>query len=403
MNTDASPFSPFLDLPGSIAPDYGGHGLLNLMSSLRQRFGDTRLEAPVLAHDSALALVRANTVVLLVIDGLGAHDLARRGSGGFIASHQVAILSTVFPATTASAVTATLTGIAPAAHGLTGWFIRDDRFGGVLAPLPMVRRDRQPMEGWWRMRRLFPYKSLFQRLRARCVAVAPSAILGSPFNMRHTRGCARRYAYDTLAEFGQQVVQAVSDLGGAGGFVYAYFPDYDALAHGYGIASAECDAAFEQIDREIEAVAARLAGKGAQLVLTADHGFIDSPPARQLDLASVPAVAALVDGPLWGERRVAFARARQGQTEALLAQGTTLLGDRFRVVPGSQLIEAGLFGPAHKASAQLATRVGDVAFIGRENWTLYDRLPNEPDHSMIGVHGGVSAEEMLIPLVSVVC
>lgn len=391
----------FLDLPDTVAPDYQGGSLLNLMASLRARFGGRRAVAARLRDEAALPLADARVVVLLVIDGLGARDLAVRGQGSWLARQQVGTLTTVFPATTASAVTTTLTGVSPAEHGLTGWYIRDDRFGGVLAPLPMVRRDRQPMTGWWRMPRLFPYPSLFQRLKARSAMVGPESILGSPFNMRHSRGVARHYAYRGLAALEAQLVQAVSDLGSLEGFVYAYHADYDALAHRFGIASPECDAHFAALDAMLERVGARLAGRDALLLVTADHGFIDSPPDRQCDIAAEGDLQASLDGPLWGERRVAYCRVKPGLQPRFEAEATARLGDRFHVVPGARLIDAGVFGPAAKPSRRLRERVGNFALIGRENWTLYDWLPGEARYPMLGVHAGVSAEEMLIPLVAI--
>ena len=396
-------FPRFLDLPDTVAPDYQGGSLLNLMVSLRQRFGDRRVDIPGLRDPAALPLSDARVVVLLVIDGLGAHDLATRGAGSFLARHQARTLTSVFPPTTASAITTSLTGIAPAEHGLTGWTIRDDRFGGVFAPLPMVRRDREPMTGWWRMPRLFPYPSLFQRLDTRSVMVAPESILGSPFNLRHSRGVARRYAYLDLPGLESQLVQSVVDLGSLDGFVYAYHADYDALAHQFGIASLECDAHFEALDAMIARVSAQLADSGALLLVTADHGFIDSPLERQCDIAAEGDLQSCLDGPLWGERRVAYCRVKKAYRAQFELEALAQLGDRFHVVPGRRLIDSGVFGPTAKPSRKLAERVGDFALIGRDNWTLYDWLPNERRFPMLGVHAGVSAAEMLIPLVAIPC
>ncbi|TVT49978.1 MAG: alkaline phosphatase family protein [Denitromonas halophila] len=396
-------FPRFLDLPDTVAPDYQGGSLLNLMASLRRRFGDRRVDTPGLRDPEAMPLSAARVVVLLVIDGLGAHDLATRGAGSFLAQHQARTLTSVFPPTTASAITTTLTGISPAEHGLTGWYIRDDRFGGVLAPLPMVRRDRAPMTGWWRMPRLFPYHSLFQRLDTRSVMVGPESILGSPFNLRHSRGVARRYAYQDLPELESQLVQSVRDLGSLDGFVYAYHADYDALAHQFGIASLECDAHFEALDAMVARVSAQLAGSGALLLVTADHGFIDSPPERQCDIAAEGQLQSYLDGPLWGERRVAYCRVKNAHRAQFELEAISQLGDRFHVVPGPRLIDSGVFGPTAKPSRRLAERVGDFALIGRDNWTLYDWLPNERRFPMLGVHAGISAAEMLIPLVAIPC
>ncbi|MCB0104329.1 MAG: alkaline phosphatase family protein, partial [Caldilineaceae bacterium] len=196
---------------------------------------------------------------------------------------------------------------------------------------------------------------------------------------------------------------AARDLGGAGGFVYAYHPDYDALAHQFGIASAQCSAHFHDIDAMVERLVAQLAGLDAVLLVTADHGFIDAPDEKQIRLDHHPELYACLDGPLWGERRVVYCRIRPGVEDRFEAAAEALLKDRVDVVASRSLIDAGLFGPARKPSRQLARRVGDYTLIGRAGWTVFDVLPQERESRMIGVHAGVSAEEMLIPLLAISC
>jgi hypothetical protein len=392
------PFPEFV-LPDAVLPDYSGGSLLNLIVSIATEKGGLRadrLAAPPCRF--ATNLNGARVVVFLLIDGLGANDVERRGTGAFMASHQKARLTSVFPSTTAAAITTSMTALAPAEHGLTGWHVRDPRFGGVLAPLPMVRRDREPMAGWWKLPRLFPYPSLFQRMKCRSAIVSHEHILGSPFNMRHSRGVARRYGYQGIDELTPTIVSAARDLGGQGGFVYAYHGDYDALAHGFGIGSDECSRHYERMDAALRRLSQELSGLDAALVVTADHGFIDSPPECQLRIEDMPELWDCLDGPLWGEWRVAYCRVKPGQNERFEAAARHLTG-RFDLVRGAQLLASGVFGPALRPHRRLAERVGDYALIARDHWTIHDRLANETEHRMIGVHAGVSADEMYIPLV----
>lgn len=388
-----------LQLPDTVAPDYMGGSLLNLMASIGHRFGARDLGGHArLVDESVLGLDDARVVVLLVIDGLGALDLQRRGDGAYLTRHLAATLTSVFPSTTASAITTTLTGLSPAEHGLTGWFIRDPRFGGVFAPLLMQRRDREPMTGWWRARRLFPYPTLFQRMRTRSAMVSHEHILGSPFNVRHGRGLARSYAYSELDELETALASATDDFGGNGGFVYAYHADYDATAHRFGIASEECSTHFQRIDALVERLATRLSGQGGRLLITADHGFIDSPRDRQIRIDAFPALYGCLDGPLWGERRVAYCRVRTGQSARFEQLAEEVFKNKFDIVQAGRLLAADVFGPARIPHPQLAERIGDYVLIGRRGWTVYDTLPNENEHPMIGVHGGATTDEMLIPV-----
>ena len=47
----------------------------------------------------------------------------------------------------------------------------------------------------------------------------------------------------------------------------------------------------------------------------------------------------------------------------------------------------------------MAARASNAALVMRGDWTIKDWLPGEKRHPMIGVHAGLSPDEMLIPLV----
>ena len=64
------------------------------------------------------------------------------------------------------------------------------------------------------------------------------------------------------------------------------------------------------------------------------------------------------------------------------------------------LVEAGWFGPG-AAHPNLRSRIGDYTLLMQGGATVKDWMPGERRHTMIGVHGGASAEEMLVPLVMI--
>ena len=64
-----------------------------------------------------------------------------------------------------------------------------------------------------------------------------------------------------------------------------------------------------------------------------------------------------------------------------------------------QLIAAGWFGPA-PYHPRLSTRVGDYTLLMKDNWTIKDWLPEEKRYTMLGVHGGISSNEMRVPLIA---
>ena len=101
--------------------------------------------------------------------------------------------------------------------------------------------------------------------------------------------------------------------------------------------------------------------------------------------------------PLSGERRVSYAHLKPGCRETFCAGMQERYGHALWCVPSVDLIRDGWFGPPPHHS-DLAERLGDLALILADDWTLRDRLPGEDDYRLPGMHGGVSDAERMVPL-----
>jgi len=372
---------PDLPLPReAVWPRHDTDGLLPLMASLA---------AP------APGRVR----VFLLIDGLGDHFLRRFGAGSALAAHRQGRITSVFPSTTSAAVTTTMTGLSPAQHGLTGWFIRDRRFGGLIAPLPLCRRGGGPLAVLRLAQRLFPYRTLYQRLDGPSLVVSPREIAWSRFSKRHCRG-ARIVGYGGGAEgLADAVIDGARRLREAGGgYLHAYYPTFDSLCHQYGSASPEAVEEFRRVDAAFARLLEQLRGLGGEMVVTADHGFTDASDERTVDMDGHPRLAAMLECPLWGERRAAFCAVRKGREAEFEAAATEVFAGKAAVARSRDLVRAGLFGPG-PVNARLAERTGTHTLLMEPGWTVVDSVPGERRHRMIGVHGGLSPEEMWIPLI----
>ena len=374
-------------------PDYSGGSLVNLVASIVAARGGKPLHAP-LAGLPADALRDARNVVLLIVDGLGDNYLVQRGAGGELARRRRGALTSVFPSTTASAITTSYTGRTPLEHGLTGWFTYFGEAGCVSAALPfrsrgdflpLARRGVTPGQ-------IYVSGSIFESLPEKCFVVTYKEIVDSEYNAHHCRG-AQRIAYETLDELVAHIAAAVKS-GPERKFVYAYWPVYDMISHRFGAHSAEAFEQLGKIDAAFGALLGRLAGTETAVVATADHGFIDVPPEESLELP--PFLASMLRFPLSGERRVAYCHVYSENEFAKRAKDW--LGERADVVPSKALIDDGWFGPG-TPHPRIAERVGDVALVMRGRTTVKDFTPGESRHLHIGNHGGTSDDEMLIPLI----
>jgi len=372
-------------------PDYAGGSLVNLLATLVASRGGKALHAPL--RDFALD-ARVRNVVLLIIDGLGDNYLARHGAGSELARRRRRSLTSVFPSTTASAITTSYTGRTPLEHGLTGWFVYFGAAGCVSAALPY--RSRGDMASLSARgvdaERIFDTPPLFGSLAVKSIVVTYREIVDSQYNRVLCRG-AERLAYGTAEEFVAQLERAVKS-GPEHKFIYAYWPHYDAVSHRHGCESAEAAKQFAIVDHAFAEVLQRLAGTETTIVATADHGFIDVAPEESLELPA--AFFPQLRFQLCGERRIAYCHVHAPAEFARRAQ--EWLGERAEVMPSERLVQDGWLGPG-EPHRLLRERIGDVALMMRGRYTVKDWTPGEPRWLHIGNHGGTHEDEMMIPLI----
>jgi hypothetical protein len=378
-----------------IQPDYKGGGITNLMASLVLALGggDTGY-APVTGLD--LERVRqARAVLLLVVDGLGYRYL--QSSGSMLAACCQGPITSVCPSTTASAIPTFLTGRPPHQHGFTGWFTYFSELGAVLSVLPFnVRLGHSPVQALTPAD-LCGAAPVFDSLAVPGQLVMPDWIAGSVFN-RSFSGRARVRPYRNLKGMERQITEAVK----TGGYVYAYWPEFDALAHEFGVASPQVEAHFRQLDRLFESLIGRLAGSGTLLIVTADHGFIDTTDASRLRLKDHPGLAQTLMAPLCGEPRMAFCYVHPGRAGQFEEYVRDVLDREAQLLSSAEMVEAEWFGLG-EPHPRLGDRVGHYALAMKENYIISGELPGERALNHIGVHGGLSGEEMLVPLIVAEC
>ena len=382
-------------------PNYRDGSIVNLMQSIL-----SGIDAPGaggvhghLADFEPEEVADARHVVLFVIDGLGQAQLDSGPAPALCASLRGTVTS-VFPSTTASAVTTFLTGLAPAEHAITGWFTWLRELDSIIAPLPFTTRaDGADLT----MRGVAPADvfvgpTVFERVRADCHAVQPADLVDSAYSRAHIRGAAPR-GFKRLDGLVEAIVDIVRNAPRRT-YISAYWPVLDTLSHKFGASSSRARRHLATIDQYFERLQAALAGSGTLLVVTADHGFVDIRPESRLDAGAVPGLAPMLSRPLCGEPRIAYCYVRDDCRSEFPQRAGDGLAGAARVVESASMIEAGWFGLANP-HPRLCERVGDYALVMQDDFAIRDRIAGEKSFRHIGVHGGVSREEMRVPLVVV--
>jgi hypothetical protein len=380
--------------PTLVPPDYA-HSTLGLTASIERACGGPGAGMAPLPELPPGALAAKRSVVLLIIDGLGLDYLRQASPDGALANSLLCGLSSVCPATTSAAITSFFTGLAPASHGLLGWYTPFEARDQVVLPL-LARVRNGPGLPATDLATLYRSAPLAARLARDCHVVTGRRIAGSAYSRFHA-GPAQVHGYRSLSGLFGQLEQLVR-ADGPPRYVHAYWSELDHLAHEHGVAHRRTREHLRQIEAQLGRFLKAIAGTDTLLLVTADHGFIDTAPERSLLLNDHPHLAQQLRLPLAGESRLAFVHAKPAQRDTLGVELAEFLGDRATVLSGEQFIAAGFLGPGEHHPA-LAQRVGDWVVAMTDGWTLRDRLPGEKPFMPIGVHGGLSEAELNVPLV----
>ncbi|HYE38270.1 alkaline phosphatase family protein [Methylocaldum sp.] len=381
-----------------LLPDYQGTSIVNLLSSLITGLGGEPNGYAPLDSLPAAEVSAYRNVVLVVVDGLGYEFLARRGQGSLLRQHLRSRMTSVFPSTTATAITSFLTGLAPQQHGLTGWHMYFKELGTVLAVLPGTPRYGGTPVGKCgiEMERLLGHVPMFNRIPLPSYIVSPRRIAHSDFNLAH-QGRAELRAFDTLEQFFTVIAQTLRK-DKRRKFIYAYWPELDHIGHENGLDSPEAEQHLTELDGALGVFLESIPGTDTLLVIAADHGQIDSSATRVIELDDHPDLSECLILPLCGERRAAYCYVKSGDAHRFERYVQDNLTPYLELHPSRDLLASGCFGLG-APHPRLAERIGDYALIMKENYVIKDWLPGERRYRQIGVHGGTSPEEMFVPLI----
>jgi hypothetical protein len=200
-----------------------------------------------------------------------------------------------------------------------------------------------------------------------------------------------------------RVQRACDEVAHGVDFVMLYIPELDQIAHAQGVTSNAWLAALEEVDGALRSLCTSLP-PGAEVYLTADHGVLDVPSARHVDVAA-PDSGIEGNPVVGGEPRGLQIFAHEGTPHYSIADAAlsgnaaetwaSHLQDVAWVLTPEDLVAAGMWG---HMSTHVRLRAGELIVIPKFDDALYDaRTPRAEARSMVGQHGGMSEREMLIP------
>jgi predicted AlkP superfamily pyrophosphatase or phosphodiesterase len=393
--------------PTFIKPNYASGGFAGLPAAIQSFFSDGK-PFPHFQGDY-------DNLVLCFIDGFGwrhvekfaSHPLLER----FTRDGAAVKLTSQFPSTTSGHTTCIHTGLNVGQSGIFEWNYYEPQLDAMIVPLLFsfsgtAERDQLKKTGI-DPKKLYPTGTIYQKLKALGVTstvfqhreYTPSTYSNIAFEGATARG------YKSLPETLVNMSLALHNAKGKNYFFF-YYDKIDSVSHDYGPESQQVAAEIDMFLYSLERyfLSSPLAKGKTLFLLTADHGQSEVDPATTVYInRAVPGIEKYLKTNAKGQLLVPGGSCRDfflyvkdemlDEAQHLLAQ--TLAG-KADVVKTEDLIAQGYFGP--EISEAFRAHVGNLVILAYRHESVWWYEKDKFEQKYYGHHGGLTPQEMEIPL-----
>lgn len=356
-----------------IWPDYE-NCLANLPNSILKYFGLPTVGKTLPLADSYLQKDYKN-VVLLLLDGMGKHILENcLEEKGLFRKNLAGTYQSVFLSTTVAATTSAMSGLQPCEHSWLGWecyYPQVDE--NVTVFFNTIQGTEEPVADYNVPWTVTPYESVVNNMNKAGVQAYTCAPFVEPFPQSFESICAQIKALCKQPERK---------------YIYAYWNQPDGLLHRNGCTSAVVKEELKLLEEAVEHLLEGL--EDTIVFVTADHGHIDTDYVVWQDYPKL--ADCLVRLPSL-EPRVLNFFVKEGKHEFFEKEFNKEFGDKFLLMPMEEAIEKKLFGTG-TPHTNFRAMLGDYLAIAISDLSIYYN-----EERWVSMHGSVTEEEMLIPLI----
>ena len=374
----------------TILPDYK-NCCVNLINSVAKHFNIETYHDTLPIVDKELEKNYKNIVILL-LDGLGQNILVNNlPKDSFLRKNFVQELSAVYPSSTVPALTSIKTGQTPQEHSWWGHFLyfkqlgqtinvytNNDAFSRKKVAIPDVAHT------------ILPYANILDKIceQNENINAYALSLAKARDNFKITQ-----IIYNTFDEM-SEYIQTLLSLDGKR-IIYAYYNDFDDTMHKYGFDSTETEKLLNDINYQVEALCQNC--KDTLFLITADHGQTLLKESR--DITKYPDFLNTIYQMPTGCTRCASFYVKPNQQKNFVKLAKKYFGDKFEIFSKQDILKNHLlgFGTIHP---ELDNVLGDYLLCATSDCNItYSNLYGKPRPQPIGIHGGLTIDEMRVPLI----
>ncbi len=402
------------DKDGFTFPIYDGYSLANVPNTAMKIVGIKPI-GPVLDSSITDKIDTSNIrkVVILLIDGFGypmfLKSLKYASFFRKIAEKGIACPITCgFPSTTAASITTMNTAKTPQEHGVIEWTLYLNEIGQVVNTLPFTSIEDVHLKGKYSPKILYNGITVYDnaiKANVKAYTLLDAQLEKSAYNQLF-KSKKISEVHIKNSDFAIKLRKILESEKGKS-YVYSYLASVDTTTHVHGPHTEESEAEILAVSQTLEEGLLRKINKKTAsetlLIITADHGHTSIDPRKTIYLDKYKQLEEYYqcapDGkiiPPTGGPRDVFLHIKPEKLEEAYSFLSKKLSKTAKVIKTKDVISKGLFGNG-KPNKKFKSRAGDILILPYKGNSVWYHHLNGHKFDKLGVHGGLTKDEMLIP------
>ncbi len=363
----------------------------------------------LMQSDHGSLIGNSRNKVFIIIDGMGykiANDTLNKRAGTIPDAKWLGMrqITSIFPSTTGNVLSSIYSGMPTSEHGVVGTKVPFKEAGMMINVLGFSAALGKDLK-LWRVdpKTFYPKPKMIDGLKKRGSfrSLLNENILGTGLS-------TAVFGYGDVQPFialEDMLISIREHVRSGTRYIFAYYDMLDHMQHQYGPYTEQTEALMSGILSAIGATLRQALEKhGYDLIITADHGQASIPHKNDMELKSDDEMLKFLQMPPWGEPRALFLHVIDGKERMLEDYFSRKLGKHAMLVESEEAIKAGLFGDK-EVDDDLRYRFGTHIIMPYDNFAVPYKYPNTSTRMkerppMLGMHGGLTDDEMLIPLLT---
>ena len=316
----------------------------------------------------------AETVNFILADGLGFSNL--QSTDSFFNEHINNVVNTTFPSSTNVALTTIAMQANPIDHGVFGYYMYDKLKYGLINALNWNSENKNLLLSKYFNNQSSIWK-VFKENNISASNFQPKNLINTPLsNFLYEEKSTVPYVSQ------EELINTLSDsLFLENKYNFIYYPNIDVSAHVFGVNSEEWIKEIKIFEELVKKII-ELSNKKSYTVISADHGLTNIPKDNRFHIAYNETVK------IYGDQRSVYINGSKKEVIEVFSKVPGQLIDRSELnhllpVPENDFIES---------------LYPDFCFlVGNKNIIYPHHLKTE----LAGYHGGMSTEEIKIPIIEI--